>query len=122
MLSPHLFLRSQSADEELALIEHFWWETVVQRDEQLLMADDLSLPLFAIDGFQLLELFPGKFESIPDDVGVLRNPADRRLGSLHTPTDPVDDPFEHTHVLRVTGPQQCSILAFAEPIDVEYPR
>src|SRR5882672_4488884 len=94
-------LRSQSADEEFAFINHFWRQAVMQRDKQFLVADDLSLPQLAIDGFKLLKLFPRKFESVPDDVGVLRNPADRRLGSLHTTPYSVDDPFEHPHVLRV---------------------
>jgi hypothetical protein len=40
---------SQSADQKLALIDHFGWQMSVQQNEKLLVADDFFFPSRAVD-------------------------------------------------------------------------
>src|SRR5690606_15617929 len=82
----------QPADQELALVDHFRRQVVVQVEEEFLVADDLAAPGVAIDLLEFLELLLRKVEADPVDVLVVRLPTDGRFlgrgaaaGTLHDP-------------------------------------
>src|SRR5438094_8267764 len=48
-----------------------------------------------------------------------RQPAHGRFERAACLFAPINDPFEHSHVLAEARPEEFSILAFAEPVHVE---
>ena len=101
--------RSQPADEEFALVDHLGRQMIVEVDEELFVADDLSAPELAVDGLQLLKLLTREFEAFPMDVFVVRSPADGGLVAECAAMGAIDNPFENAHVLAETGPEEVAL-------------
>src|SRR5690606_31463423 len=111
--------RLQPADEELALVEHFLWQVVVQVEEEFLVANQLLPPGRAIDGLQLLEGFARIIDSRPVDVIVPWLPADWRFLAARASAHPVDDPFQDAHVVGIARPEEATLFVLAEPVHME---
>src|SRR5262249_46301093 len=123
MSTRHAKVRAlQATDKQLAFVDHFGGEMIVQMQEQLLVTEHFRRPQFAIEGLELLELLLLKIEPAPFDILVPRRPADRRLASERATAYPIHDPLQHTHVVAETGPQEFPVRALAEPVDMENPR
>ena len=58
-------LRLQPANEQFAFVDHLRRQVIVQIDEQLFMADDLSAPGLAIDFLQLFEFLARIIKALP---------------------------------------------------------
>ena len=68
---------SKATDQELTFVDRFGWKPIMQFNEELLMAQHLRPPSGSIDELHFLELLLRKFETVPFDILVERNPADR---------------------------------------------
>src|SRR5665213_1766491 len=65
----------QPADQQLPLVDHLRRQVIVEHDEQLIVVHDFILPLGAVDGLEVGELFAGHVEAFPVHVFVVRGPA-----------------------------------------------
>src|ERR1035441_8436329 len=92
---------------------------IVQREEELLVAHDLVLPLRAVHRLQLFKGRLGEFQSFPMHVLVERSPADWRFLAQCSSANSIHNPPEHTHVFRISGPEEFPVLILAKPVDVE---
>ena len=93
----------------------------VEFHEELVLQEELAVPLGGVDLLELLEglggdLFP---ETGHVDVLVLGDPADRSLERMGTLLAALDDPLEHAHVVAESGPEEFPLGALAEPVHVE---
>lgn len=110
---------SKATDEELSFINHLGWEMIVKKDKELLVADNFLLPLSTIYHLKTVESFAREVKRLPIDVVEVRRPTDGSFLALSATADTINDPFEHTHVFAVTGPEKSAVLVLAKPIDVE---
>src|SRR5215469_5173463 len=99
---------SQPADQQLALIDHLRREVVMKQEEQLLVIHYLAAPGCPVDCLELVkkptQLLAGDADALPVDVLKVRSPADWSLFALRAAANAVNDPLQHTHVLRVARP------------------
>src|SRR5262249_6720055 len=51
-----------------------------------------------------------------------RQPANRRLNRDAAAVTPIEDPFEHEHVVSETGPEKITLQALAEPVHIKNER
>src|SRR5205814_1074267 len=109
----------QAADEEFAFVDHFFWETVVELDEELFVFDDFAAPGFAAEILELVEFFLGEIEAAPFHIFVIGHPADGSFAALGADARAIDDPFQHAHIFAVARPDKLAFGIFAEPIDVK---
>ena len=83
------------------------------------MAHHFLLPLCTIDRLQLIERLTREAQPIPMNIVVVGSPANRRFFAQRPPAYSIDDPLQHTHVLRKSRPQKLAVLVLAEPVHVE---
>src|SRR5262249_28319724 len=55
-------------------------------------------------------------EAGPFEVLGARHPAKHAFHRAGATLTPVDDPFQHTHVLAITGPEELALLVSAKPV------
>ena len=113
------FFRSDTADQQFALVDHLRRQVVVQVDEQFLVAEDFLAPRGAVHFLHLLEILAREVESRPFHVVEVGRPADGRLLAAYATVHAIHDPLEHAHVLAEARPQEFAVVALAEPVDVE---
>ena len=89
----------QTADQEFALVDHFFWQVVVEFDEKFFVAYDLAGPLAAIEFLQRVKLFWSEGQALPFHVRVAGHPADGSFVAERTAFDAVDNPLEDAHIV-----------------------
>src|ERR1700730_17361412 len=82
----------QPADQELPLVDHFLGQVAVKPNEQLLVLNHFAVPLVA------------------------GNPSNRTFLSLGTTPGAIDNPFQNSHVLAETRPDELTLCILAKPI------
>lgn len=80
----------------------------------------LLLPFGLIDAEQFVKVFSHIVDSVEVEVFLTGHEADGRFHAFHGVITAVEDPFEYTDVVAVTGPEPFAVVVFAEPVDVEY--
>src|SRR5262249_16251201 len=97
-------------------------QAVVQLQEQLLMQQQLPHPCVAVDRHQFLESRRTEvLHPTPVEVLIARHPADWAFDTDGATAGPLDDPFQHAHILAIPRPQEVAVLVLAEPVDAEDP-
>ena len=112
----------QRGQNEFAHPHEFLRQAVVELFEQFAMPEQFTLPLFAVDGHQLIERFLREIEAVPAEILVARHPADWTFDPGSAPAHSADHPLQDAHVLAVAGPDELSLFVLAEPVDAENPR
>src|SRR3954470_10012987 len=111
--------RLEPADQQLAFVNDFTWQVIMQINEELFVANHFGTPGSAVYSLQLFELLTREIETLPFNVFVPGHPADRRLTANRAAPGAVDDPLQHAHVLTKAGPDKVAIFILAEPVHVK---
>src|SRR5581483_3882777 len=86
------------------------------------MTNHFASPCAPVERLQFGEFLIRKVQSVPVDIFVSRNPADRSFFTRDAPMYAVNDPLQNSHVLAETGPDKMSVRILAEPIHVKNAR
>src|SRR5699024_11442171 len=76
-------------------------------------------PLLRVDLEGQLDVATWLLDSLDVEIVGTGHVADRGFAGVLGALDPADDPLEHPGVLRETRPQDATVVAAAEPVDVE---
>ena len=88
-------------------------------DKELFMAHDFLLPGFAVEVLQLVEILLGKVHTLPVHIGEIGHPANGRFLTRGAAVGTVDNPLKNAHIFAEAGPDEITLVIFAEPVDVE---
>src|SRR6185369_7686666 len=111
--------KSQPADQQLPLKNHFLRQIPRQPQEKFFLPNQLRLDVLEIQQLQLLEALAGYVEAVEIDVLGARHPADDGFFRVGSSVRTLDDPFEDAHVFAEAGPHELAVVVLAEPIDVK---
>src|SRR6202140_2746218 len=76
-------------------------------------------PALHVHAEQFGDIRGGKVKSLRIQVRRFGEPTNRRIHSVHSAIAAFEDPFQHTAVLAVSGPEEFAVVVGAEPINVK---
>src|SRR4030095_4376585 len=110
---------AKARNEQFALENKFFRQTIMQLEKQLILRNQLALHIRTVDFLHFGKSLSRVFKAGPFEIFIAGHPANRRLLRRHPSVHPVENPFEHTHVFAETGPEKVAVSVFSKPIHVK---